>query len=399
MAGEFLSPSGNLENILVSDYNMIDQYIGGSLWIWGDNSAGQLGTNNTTNRLSPVQTVSAGTNWEEVALGYEFAATIKTDGTLWVWGKNDYGQLGDNTIVFKSSPIQTVAGGTNWKQVSCGCWTPTHTAAIKTDGTLWLWGSGQAGRLGDNATTSRSSPIQTTSLGTNWKQVSCGDEHTAAIKTDNTLWIWGYNLYGQLGDNTTTGRSSPIQTTSAGTNWKQVSCGRYHTTAIKTDGTLWLWGENVFGQLGDNTITKKSSPVQTVSGGTNWKQVSCGYNHTTAIKTDGTLWLWGSNGTGQLGDNTTASKSSPVQTVSGGTNWKQSAGGVDHTGAIKTDGTLWLWGPNSFDGRIGTNQIFNSFSSPVQTASGGTNWKQVSCGYTNSSAIYFYDVNNLYPSA
>ena len=348
MAGEFQSLSGNLENILVSDYNMIDQYIGGSLWIWGDNSAGQLGTNNTTNRLSPVQTVSADTNWEEVALGYEFAATIKTDGTLWVWGKNDYGQLGDNTIVFKSSPIQTVAGGTNWKQVSCGCWTPTHTAAIKTDGTLWLWGSGQAGRLGDNATTSRSSPIQTTSLGTNWKQVSCGDEHTAAIKTDNTLWIWGYNLYGQLGDNTTTGRSSPIQTTSAGTNWKQVSCGRYHTTAIKTDGTLWMWGENVFGQLGDNTITKKSSPVQTVSGGTNWKQ---------------------------------------------------SAGGVDHTGAIKTDGTLWLWGPNSFDGRIGTNQIFNGFSSPVQTVSAGTNWKQVSCGYTNSSAIYFYDVNNLYPSA
>jgi alpha-tubulin suppressor-like RCC1 family protein len=129
MAGEFQSPSGNLENILVSDYNMIDQYIGGSLWIWGDNSAGELGTNNTTNRLSPVQTVSAGTNWEEVALGYEFAATIKTDGTLWTWGSNNNGRLGDNTTTNRSSPVQTSLGGTNWYSVSAGGY---HTLALKT---------------------------------------------------------------------------------------------------------------------------------------------------------------------------------------------------------------------------------------------------------------------------
>ena len=152
-----------------------------------------------------------------------------------------------------------------------------------------------------------------------------------------SLWTWGYNDYGGLGDNTNTRKSSPVQTIAAGTNWKQVSCGDSHTSAIKTDGTLWVWGWNYFGQLGDNTTASKSSPVQTISGGTNWKQVAGGGAHTAAIKTDGTLWSWGYNGAGQLGDNTTIAKSSPVQTISAGTDWKQVAGGASHTAAIKDD--------------------------------------------------------------
>lgn len=194
------------------------------------------------------------------------------------------------------------------------------------------------------------------------------------------VWSWARNNFGQLGNNTTTVTSSPVQTISAGANWKLVSTGGYHTAAIKTDGTLWLWGSNA---IGDNTITARSSPVQTVSGGTNWKQVSCGITHTAAIKTDGTLWLWGSNGSGQLGDNTTASKSSPVQTISSGTNWKQVAPGRNHTAAIKTDGTLWLWG-SGVAGGLGDNTSASK-SSPVQTVAAGTNWKQVSIGKTFSA--------------
>ena len=202
---------------------------------------------------------------------------------------------------------------------------------------LWLWGENSYGALGDNTSASKSSPVQTISGGTNWKQVACGAIHTAAIKTDGTLWTWGYNYYGALGDNTTTSKSSPVQTIAAGTNWKQVSCGYYHTAAIKTDGTLWTWGYNYYGQLGNNTTGHKSSPVQTIAGGTNWTQVSCGSSHTAAIKTDGTLWIWGRNNSGQLGDNTTTNKSSPVQTLSGGTNWKQVAGGQGQTAAIYFD--------------------------------------------------------------
>jgi alpha-tubulin suppressor-like RCC1 family protein len=391
----FFTPDGPLRDLFITDADILDRYVGNQLWIWGNGSSGNLGDNTLNSKSSPIQTVSGGTNWKLVSggvgIGQLHAAAIKTDGTLWMWGSNLYGQLGDNTIIFKSSPIQTVSGGTNWKLVSGGGY---FTAAIKTDGTLWTWGRNDLGSLGDNTTIFKSSPIQTVSGGTNWKQVSCGSFHTAAIKTNGTLWTWGSSTSGQLGDNTLNSKSSPVQTVAGGTNWKQVAGGNYHTAAIKTDGTLWTWGANAdsrgnpYAILGDNTLISRSSPVQTVSGGTNWKLVSCGYLHTAAIKTDGTLWTWGTNGIGQLGDNTAITRSSPVQTIAGGTNWKQVAGGYDHTAAIKTDGTLWTWGDNTTNGRLGDNTTIRK-SSPVQTVAGGTNWKQVACGQEITTAVTY----------
>jgi len=312
-----------------------DLFSEGGLWNWGNNGSGRLGDNTSVNKSSPVQTIAGGTNWRQVSCGSaNHTAAIKTDGTLWSWGYNSTGQLGDNTITNKSSPVQTVVGGNNWRQVAAGV---SHTAAVKTDGTLWLWGVNNNGQLGDNTITDKSSPVQTIAGGTNWRQVAACNYYTAAIKTDGTLWSWGYNTNGQLGDNTTTNKSSPVQTIAGGTNWRQVSCGSYHTAAIKTDGTLWTWGNDFYGQLGNNTTTAKSSPVQTVTGGTNWRQVACGTYHTAAIKTDGTLWSWGYNVNGQLGDNTTTDKSSPVQTIVGGTNWRQVSSGNYHTAATKDD--------------------------------------------------------------
>jgi alpha-tubulin suppressor-like RCC1 family protein len=381
----FISTNVDLKSILIPK----DMFAEGGLWNWGRSSVGELGTNDITSRSSPIQTVSGGTNWKQVSGGQYHTAAIKTDGTLWMWGGNDggligapgAGQLGTNDIINRSSPIQTVSGGTNWKQVSCSL----HTTAIKTDGTLWMWGDNSFGELGTNDVNSRSSPVQTVSGGTNWKQVSCGQSITGAIKTDGTLWGWGRNLFGQLGTNDTTDRSSPIQTVSGGTNWKQVSAGQNASAAIKTDGTLWMWGYNFNGELGTNDRINRSSPIQTVSGGTNWKQVAVGFDsdHTAAIKTDGTLWSWGVNSSGQLGTNDRNRRSSPIQTVSGGTNWKQVSCSL-HTAAIKTDGTLWMWGDNSF-GQLGTNDIINR-SSPIQTVSAGANWKQVSTGWLHTVA-------------
>lgn len=353
-----------------------DIFSEGGLWGWGLNSSGQLGNNTITDVSSPVQTVAGGTNWKLVSSGFSgYTTAIKTDGTLWLWGINTNGQLGTGNRTSRSSPVQTIAGGNNWKLVSAG---DEHTGAIKTDGTLWLWGSNIFVQLGDNTTASKSSPVQIFGGGTNWKLVSCGTYHSVAIKTDGTAWAWGTNSSGQLGDNTVSPKSSPVQTISTGTNWKTISAGGFYSMAIKTDGTLWSWGQNSYGQLGDNTITNRSSPVQTISAGTNWKQVSCGLNHTAAIKTDGTLWLWGRNLYGGLGDNTTQSRSSPVQTIVGGTNWKQVSLGNFTTSAIKTDGTLWSWGYNPF-GQLGDGTTTDR-SSPVQIITGGTNWKLVSVG-------------------
>jgi alpha-tubulin suppressor-like RCC1 family protein len=376
-----------LDDVFVSP----DAFRQGNLLTSGSNPFGQLGVNNTTNRSTPVTTFAGGTNWKQVACGNAtfFTAAIKTDGTLWTWGYNGLGQLGiNNTTTPICTPVTTFAGGTNWKQVACN---NNHIAAIKTDGTLWVWGYNNQGHLGINNTTNRSTPVTTFAGGTNWKQVACGQNHIAAIKTDGTLWTWGANFDGNIGinaDNTNT-RCTPVTTFAGGTNWKQVACGNRHTTAIKTDGTLWLWGQNTNGQLGINNTTQRLTPVTTFVGGTNWKQVACGYQHTAAIKTDGTLWTWGLNNIGQIGDNTIINRSTPVTTFAGGTNWKQVANGNLHTAAIKTDGTLWNWGLNSY-GELGVNNTTNR-STPVTTFAGGTNWKQVACGRGHIAAVTYID--------
>jgi alpha-tubulin suppressor-like RCC1 family protein len=388
-------PSGFAFKSGVTTYNLDDIYVRNDYWRegnllnWGLNSSGQLGNNGLTSSSSPVQTVSGGIAWKTASCGQSFTGGVKSDGSLWMWGLNSSGQLGDSTITTRSSPVQTISAGKNWWSISCG---QSYTAAIKNDGSLWLWGSGTSGQLGDNSATTKSSPVQTVSGGTSWKQVSAGATHCGAIKSDNTLWMWGSNSIGQLGDNTPIQKSSPVQTVSGGTNWKFVSCGSDFTAAIKTDGSLWMWGQGSSGQLGRNTTGSAISPVQTVSGGNNWKWVSCGGAHTAAIKTDGSLWLWGSGTSGQLGDNSATTKSSPVQTVAGGTSWKQvSSGGsgATHCVAIKTDGTLWCWGLNS-SGQLGDNTAANK-SSPVQTIIGGTAWRECSAGTSHSLALDYND--------
>jgi alpha-tubulin suppressor-like RCC1 family protein len=394
MPNQFLSPEGDLENYFVTEYWLIDQYIGDELWAWG---SGQLGNAVST----PVNTFTGGSNWKQVSSGGANSAAIKTDGTLWTWGYGDFGGLGNNSTTSVSTPVTTFAGGTNWKQVSCGF---LHTAAIKTDGTLWTWGFEIYGELGDGSGgySSTATPVTTFAGGTNWKQVSAGGFHTAAIKTDGTLWTWGAGTSGALGTNDTTNRSTPVTTFAGGTDWKQVSSGNVniaavgnsHTAAIKTDGTLWTWGNNGNIQLGNNATGNRSTPVTTFAGGSSWKQVSGGFYHTAAIKTDGTLWTWGYGGIGQLGTNAVTDRSTPVTTFAGGTNWKQVSGGGGHTAAIKTDGTLWTWGRGDFGG-LGNNSATN-VSTPVTTRAGGSNWKQVSAGYQLTAAV-FSGINAEYP--
>jgi alpha-tubulin suppressor-like RCC1 family protein len=351
--------------------NLVPGRTSPGLWGWGDNNRGALGLGDTNTISSPVQ-VGSLTNWKQISVGFQQSSfAIKTDGTLWSWGDNQNIQLGQNNFTSYSSPVQ-VGSLNNWKQVSSGYYA---CLAIKTDGTLWAWGD-NAGDLGLGDTLDRNSPVQVGSL-TNWKQVSSSYYFTSAIKTDGTLWTWGENSYGQLGLGDTTSRSSPVQVGSL-YDWKIVATGESHTIAIKTDGTLWTFGNQInAGQLGLGDTTSRSSPVQ-VGSLTNWKNVSGGRFHTVAIKTDGTLWAWGLGINGQLGLNERFSRSSPVQ-VGSLTNWKQTTCGLFHTLAIKTDGTLWAWGgSDSNRGQLGLGDSIGT-SSPVQVGS-LTTWKQVETG-------------------
>jgi alpha-tubulin suppressor-like RCC1 family protein len=296
----------------------------GTLWMWGENFGGATGIGFYTD--SPTQ-LGSSKDWKYISTGYYTAAALKNDGTLWTWGYNNRGQLGQNSLISRSSPVQTVAGGNNWKFVSAGY---EVMAGIKTDGTLWLWGANRdqfnnsptfaTGTIGDNSSIDRSSPVQTAAGGSNWKTVSVsrndGDNSycVAAIKTDGTLWGWGRNnSYGNIGRNDRVNRSSPVQV-GTDTNWKLVSVGDSVVGAIKNDGTLWTWGNNFYGELGNNLgiSLHRSSPVQ-VGSSSDWKYISIGYQSVLAIKNNGTLWAWGYNNDGQLGDGTNVNRSSPVQ--------------------------------------------------------------------------------------
>jgi alpha-tubulin suppressor-like RCC1 family protein len=336
-----------------------------SLYTWGTNDTGQLGQGNVVNRSSPTQ-VGSGTDWSNINMGDGFTVVTKLNGTLWSWGNNLlYGPLGQGNTISLSSPVQ-VGALTNWLRASSG---NNNTAAIKTDGTLWTWGNNNRGQLGQNNDISRSSPVQVGS-GTDWSITAARTDNVFAIKTDGTLWSWGFNTSGQLGQNNTTySVSSPVQIGSD-TNWSKIACGNRFALAIKSSGTLWAWGRANEGQLGLNiggANYNKSSPTQ-VGALTNWLTVSCGSYFSIAVKTDGTLWSWGYGAA--KGQNNNAYNSSPVQ-VGALTTWASVAAGNSFTLAITTNGALWSWGTNG-SGQLGQGNTI-ARSSPVQVGS-STSW-------------------------
>ena len=357
---------------------------GFSSWIhsWGSNNCGQLGDFTATNRSSPVTVAGPTSNWCMVSAGAYFSAAIRQDGTAWTWGCNSCGQLGDNSLVTQFSPVSVVGGSSSWCAISAGA---VHTTALCNNGTAWAWGYNAQGQLGNNTITSRLSPVAVVGGINNWCAISGGRCHTAAVTTDCRLYLWGANTCGRLGDNSVINKCSPVQTAGSTTGWCMVSAGRSHTSAVKTDTTLWTWGDNACGQLGDGFVVSKSSPAQTAGLTTSWCTVSSGGYHSAAVKTDGTLWTWGLNSSGQLGNSTVTIRSSPGAIAGAGTLWCSVSAGREHNVALRTDGTAWTWGSNA-QGRLGDNTAANR-SSPVQIAGGGSTWCGASASQSHTTAL------------
>ena len=339
------------------------------LWVAGENQDGNLGQNNTTDYSSPTQI--PGGNWTfangTTNQGHTASAVaLKDDGTLWTWGRNVYGEMGLNDRVRRSSPVQIP--GTNWGTAVTA--NESSVMAIKTNGTMWGMGRNNSGQLGLNNKTVYSSPVQIP--GTTWW--ANDTRHTLTgllqgfnvIKSDGTMWAWGYNSTGSLGLNqASTYQSSPTQI--PGSTWRSVGGNSKSVIATKTDGTLWTWGYNNDGALGHNNQTNYSSPKQ-VGAGTDWsKHVAIDNKSAFAIKTNGTLWAWGDNGDGLLG----LSQSSPTHTSSPtqipGTTWATISSTYNIAAATKTDGTAWAWGGNGSGGLMQNDTV--SRSSPIQIGS------------------------------
>jgi len=348
-----------------------------ALWGWGSNINGVLGQNDTIARSSPTQI--PGTQWTQISsIGTDGLGALKSDGTLWVWGGNFGGSLGQNDTVRRSSPVQIP--GTQWSQIS-GSSSSSWALARKSDNTLWAWGTNFWATLGLNDRVYRSSPVQVP--GTQWADISAGADHAMARKSDGTLWTWGIGQNGSLGTGNAINRSSPVQV--PGTQWVEICAGAI-SMARKSDNTLWTWGSNFGGVLGLNIACaiNRSSPSQIT--GTAWTQIAGGRGGGTASasaarKSDGTLWVWGSNSSGVLGINDTVYRSSPVQIP--GTQWADVVISQGGGFARKSDNTVWGWGSN-FNGQLGINCFGSSFSSPVQVP--GSQWSRMVHMINNSFA-------------
>ena len=325
----------------------IDEGCAHTEMIWGDNAKGQLGDGTTTDRKSPV--TLAKLSPVAVAAGDQHSLAVNNDGAVWAWGINDSGQLGDGTTTTRKSPVK-ISGLSGVIAVSAGL---NHSLALKNNGTVWAWGGNGNGQLGDGTTTTRKTPVQVYGL-FGVIAVSAGSYHNLAIKNDGTVWAWGNNGSGRLGDGTAITRKTPVQVDvlSGLAYVTAVAAGGEFSLALDSNGSVWAWGDNCKGQLGDGTTTTRKTPVQ-ASGLVGYYAVgiAAGTGHGLARGGDSSIMAWGDNAKGQLGDGTTTTRKTPVL-IAGLSGVTVIAAGGTHSLALDANGSFWAWGNNS-DGQLG----------------------------------------------
>lgn len=286
----------------------------------------------TAARLEAQTTPAGG----QISAGLYHTAALKDDGTVWAWGGNQSGELGDGGVTARNYPgiVPALSG------VAAISSKGSFTIALKTNGTVWGWGTNVSGQLGDGTTSGRLTPVQATGL-SGVCAISAGTSHTVALKTDGSVWAWGDNISGDLGDGSTTRRTTPVRVLNL-SNIIAIAAGDGHSLALAGDGTVWAWGNNNTGQLGDGTTTRRTTPVQ-VNGVSGVTALGAGGRHSMFLKSDGTIWTVGSNSSGQLGDGTTTAKVLPVQ-VTGITSAVAISGNSESSYAVGSNGEVWAWG-------------------------------------------------------
>lgn len=285
----------------------------GTVWAWGNNAYGEAGdtlTNSSgcTCKKTPQQ-ISGLNNIIAIAAGYTMSIALRSDGTVWSWGRNDYGQLGNGTLINSMVPVQ-VSGLTDIVQIGAG----THAIALRSDGTMWAWGRNQYGQHGDGTLTNHSTPVMLSNV-TGVVKIACGHYNTLALKSDGSVWICGYNSNGQVGDGSTS-FSVNVAVQAAISNVIDIDAGEIHNVALKSDNTVWSWGDNTYGQLGDSTTLDSPLPLQ-VHDMQNIVDIYSGWSTSFAIRQDGMLWAWGSNTYGGIGDSTGLERHEPVRSYPG----------------------------------------------------------------------------------
>lgn len=330
---------------------------GTTLFGWGDNSIGQLGNNSAVlSRESPVQ-VCGGLTFNNFATRGNTVLALTTGGLAYAWGANFVGGIGNNSIIDRSTPV-AVCGGLTFCEIGAG--QDFSTAILSSTGVAYAWGDNQSGQLGNNAIIDRSTPVAVCG-GLSYSKISAGFLHTVALTRTGLAYAWGDNSLGQIGNNTIVNRSTPVAVC-GGLTFTDVSCGSFHTLALTTTGILYSWGENGYGQLGNNTINERSTPVA-VCGGLTFTQISTQETASYGITNTGVAYAWGSNSKGQLGTGNITPASTPVAILTGSVTFcKIVAGGIYALGLTST-GLCYGWGDNA-SGQLGLS-IPKSVLTPV----------------------------------
>lgn len=373
----------------------------GRIYSWGNNATGQLGDGTTTTRTAPIIVmVPSGLRFTQISASESYSVALTTNGKLYAWGNNSSGQLGDGTLTSHSLPVAvSLPVDVHITQVSAGA---TQCLALTDNGDIYAWGSNSNGQLGDGTVINRLTPIlvsnTTLPTGIKFTQVASGGSHSIALSSDGKPYAWGRNDNGQLGDSTTSDRLVPtsvkIRTVllPLGTRFVQVLAGSAHSTALAADGKLYAWGNGADGQLGDGTSTTRTTRVPlSFPSNAYFTQIAVASNQGLALTADGVLYAWGKNSEGQLGDGTLTTQYSPVivKNSFAATGYVQASTGSVHSVALRADGLLYAWGSNS-NGTLGNGTVTGS-TSPVQVNRGGltpgTRFIQVAAGSSHSLAL------------
>jgi alpha-tubulin suppressor-like RCC1 family protein len=354
----------------------------GRAWAWG--VAIGIGDNTVVNKATPVSVAGAVKTFCQISSGNAFSLAIDKNGRLWSWGNNIQGQLGDNSITQRLTPVSVAGAVKTFCKIAAGG-NNNFSIAIDKNGRLWGWGFNNLGQVGDNTTTSRRTPVSVAGAVKTFCQISAGGATGVAIDKNGRAWGWGLNI-GNIGDNTTTTRGTPVSVAGAVKTFCQISAGIQHTLAIDKNGRVWTWGNNSLGQLGDNSITSKLVPVSVLGAVKTFCQISGGSaSHSLAIDKNGRAWAWGDNARGQLGDNSIISKRTPVSVLGAVKTFCQISGGDRFSLAIDKNGRAWGWGYNTF-GSLGINSAPIKYE-PTNAFGAVKTFCQISAGANFSVAI------------
>ena len=355
------------------------------VWDWGYNSYSQLGDNSSVQRLTPVSIQGARKTFCKISGGYYSTLGIDKTGQIWGWGYNNNGRLGDNSTTQRATPVSIKGNKKTFSQLCAGYFS---TLGIDKNGTAWGWGYNNYGQLGDNTTTQRLTPVSILGANKTFCQITSAGYNSGAIDKNGQIWCWGANFYGGLGNNSTTAKCTPVSVQGSQKTFCQITSAFYNVFGVDKNGQLWCWGFNDYGQLGINSVTAKCTPVSVQGANKTFCKISSQYYSILGLDKNGQVWGWGDNGYGQLGNSSIAIQRTPVSILGNKKTFCQITIGRNFSVGVDKSGGVWGWGYNKF-GQLGNNTTAY-VGTPISIKGSKKTFCQITIGSQNASGIDKY---------